>query len=190
MTSLLLSPLSAVGLLLSGTEGAHGAATFLGVPLWIWQVVNLALFLGLLVWALRKPVATFFGTRREGVEKALKKAEEDRAKAAALLAEVDARVARLDTELAEIGTRARREAEEDQAALLREADSEAVKIVERARAEMDSRVRAARKELTAYAGDLAVEIARDILSRNVTTEDESRLRQEGIDALRQSAPRA
>ncbi len=178
-------------LLSSGGEGGHGAAdTFLGLPLNLWQLVNLVLFIGLLVWALRKPVANFFGGRTEEVEKTLKKAEEDRAKAASLLAEVEARVARLDGELAEIKDRAQREAEVEQAALLKAADEDAVRIVERARNEMDARVRAARKELTAFAGDLAVGVAREILAKNVTADDEARLRAEGVAALGEGpAPR-
>ena len=181
----LLSSIANLSFLLSssGGEGAHEAATFLGLPINLWQGVNLVLFIALLVWVLRKPVAGFLGGRTEEVEKTLKKAEEDRAKAAALLAEVEARVARLDGELVEIRDRARREAEEEQTALLKAADEDATRIVERARGELDARVRAARKELTAYAGDLAVGVARDILARAVTADDEVRLRTEGVAAL-------
>ena len=151
----LLSSIANLSFLLSssGGEGAHEAATFLGLPINLWQGVNLVLFIALLVWALRKPVAGFFGGRTEEVEKTLKKAEE------------------------------RREAEEEQTALLKAADEDATRIVERARGELDARVRAARKELTAYAGDLAVGVARDILARAVTADDEVRLRTEGVAAL-------
>ena len=176
----------------AGGEGSHGGDTFLGLPVNLWQGVNLVLFIALLVWALRKPVASFFGGRTAEVEKTLRKAEEDRAKAASLLAAVEARVARLDGELAEIRDRARREAEEEQAALLKAAEEDAARIVEKTRGEMDARVRAARKELTAYAGDLAVGIARELLARNVTEDDEAKLRAEGISALagaEGSAPR-
>ncbi len=174
----------------SGGEGggAHeGAAaqTFLGLPINLWQGINLVLFIALLVWVLRKPVATFFGGRTEEVAKQLQKAEEDRAKAAALLAEIESRVARLDGELAEIRARAQREAVEEQAALLKAADDDANKLVAKAHGEMDARVRAARKELTAYAGDLAVGIAKEILAKNVTADDESRIRAEGVAALRE-----
>ena len=188
LTSQGLAALSNLSLLLSsGGEGGHGTETFLGLPLNLWQGVNLVLFIALLVWALRKPVATFFGGRTEELEKTLKKAEEDRAKAAALLAEVEARVARLDGELVEIKDRAQREAEVEQAALLKAAEDDAVRIVERARGEMEARVRAARKELTAFAGDLAVGVAREILAKNVTADDEARLRAEGVAALAESA---
>ncbi len=44
-------------------------------------------------------------------------------------------------------------------------------------------MRAAKAELTAYAGDLAVEVAREILAKNVTPEDEKRLVAEGVAEL-------
>jgi len=61
-------------LLLSGGAEAESAHGFLGIPSIAWQAINLVAFLGLLVYFLRKPVKGFFAERREGVEKALKKA--------------------------------------------------------------------------------------------------------------------
>ena len=45
------------------------------------------------------------------------------------------------------------------------------------------RVRSARNELTAYAADLAVELARELVVKNVTPDDEKRLVAEGVKSL-------
>jgi F0F1-type ATP synthase membrane subunit b/b' len=102
---------------------------------------------------------------------------------------MEARLAKLDQELAGIHDHAKKEATAEQAELLRQTEDDARKVVERAKAEMDARVRQARKELTTYAGDLSVEIARDLLSKNVTSQDEDRLLAEGLSALAAGKPK-
>ncbi len=186
-----LPTLRALALPLSSEAGGHDAAQlFLGLPITLWQTVNLVAFLGLLVWFLRKPVATFFGDRRREIGESLRKAEESRQRAEQLAAEMEARLGKLDQELEAIHEHAKKEAAAEQAELLRQAEEDSRKIVERARADMDTRVRHARKELTTYAGDLAVEIARDVLSKNVTQQDEDRLLREGLSALAGESPKS
>jgi len=164
-------------------EGHEAAATFLGQPLWIWQLINLVVFLGLLFWLLKKPVGAFFGDRRKEVEETLRKAEENKKRAEELVAQIEGRLAKLDQDLAAIHEHAKTEAAAEQADLLRQAEEESKKIVERARAEMETRVRHARKELTTYAGDLSVEMARELLKKNVSADDEARLLREGLGSL-------
>ena len=48
--------------------------------------------------------------------------------------------------------------------------------------DISARLRA-RNELTAYAADLAVEIARELVAKNVTPEDEKRLVADGVKGL-------
>lgn len=160
-----------------GQETAHG---FLGVPSLVWQFLNLGLFLGLLWYFLRKPAADFFGNRRAGVAKALAKADEDRHRAEQLAEELKARLAKIETELQNLKDAARRDAEAEHAALLAKSQSDADQVLTKARADLENRVRAARAELTSFASDLSVDLARELLQKNVTAEDEKRLLQEGI----------
>jgi F-type H+-transporting ATPase subunit b len=164
-------------------QGAEGARTFLGLPLVMWQWLNLALFLFVLVKLLRKPLAAWVGERRNNVARELKESEEKRARTEALAKELQERLSRIETELAELRTHSEKEAAAEQAALTVQTEQDAQRIVQRATAEIDSRVRSARKELTAYAGDLALEIAADVLKKNLTPEDQARLLREGTDSL-------
>lgn len=175
--------LAAAPVLASGGEAEGHAATWLGVPLVVWQAVNLVVFLGLLVHFLRKPLARFFAGRRQEIEAALRRAEEDRARAEETVRVLSERLGKLEEELSQIQSRARTEAEAEHATLLSEARRDAERLVERSRAEAESRLRTARNELTVWAGDLAVKLAHEILERNVTPEDQRRLVEEGLAAL-------
>ena len=174
--------MTAAVLLFLAEEG-HEAAGFLGVPTLVWRLANLVAFLGLLWYFLKKPVAEFFGNRRTEVEKALAKAEDDRRRAESLAAELGKRLAQIDTELTNLKESARKDAEAEHAALLKQSEEDAARFLTRAAADVDNRVRAAKAELTAYAGDLAVEVAKEILAKNVTPEDEKRLVAEGVAEL-------
>ncbi|MCM3875511.1 MAG: ATP synthase F0 subunit B [Thermoanaerobaculia bacterium] len=173
---------AAVAVLFS-EEGHEAARGFLGVPSLAWQVLNLGCFIALLWFLLRKPAVAFFGSRKTAVAAALAKADEDRGRAEALAKELAARLESIQTELANLKSAVKHDAEAEHAALLVKSQADADQILARTRADLDNRVRAARAELTAYAGDLSVELARELLKKNVTAGDEKRLLSEGIASL-------
>ncbi len=167
---------------LLAAEGGH-ADTFLGLPVVLWKTANLLLFFGLTWWLLKKPFTSFFQERHGEIRKTLAKAEEDRTRAEALAAQLASRLAQIETELGNLKAAAKRDAAVEHETLLREAEAEAARLVERTKGEIESRVRHARVELTEYAGDLAVEMAREMLARGVTPEDQKRLVSAGITAV-------
>jgi F-type H+-transporting ATPase subunit b len=160
-----------------GGDTAHG---FLGIPGLVWQLLNLGLFLGLLYYFLRKPAADFFGKRKAGVATALAKADDDRRRAEQLSAELKTRLASIETELQNLKEAARRDADAEHAALLVKTQADADQILAKTRVDLENRVRAARAELKNFASDLSVDLARELLQKNVTAEDEKRLLEEGI----------
>ncbi len=164
-----------------GEEGA--APTFLGLSSPFWQAVNLVLFIALLVYLLRKPLSDFFGNRRKEIAAALAKAADERRRAEEIAAEPSQRLEKIEGELADIRIQAEAQAHLENEELERIANEEARRIVARASAEMENRIRSARAELTAYAADLAVEIARDILAKGVTPQDHERLFREAVKEL-------
>src|SRR4029434_302453 len=107
--------------------------TFLGLPLWIWQLVNLAAFLAVLLYFVARPLAAMFRNRQLAVEERLKEARALREEAARLRAGVHARAARLDVEIAEIRARGQAEGETERGMLSEKADRE----VERVRREAE-----------------------------------------------------
>lgn len=163
-------------------EGGE-AHTWLGVPFWIWQAVNLVLFVGLLVYLLKRPAAEFFAKRRAEVDEKLRRAEESRLRAERLARDVGEKLASIEAELAKIRESAAREAEAEKVALTEQAQVESQRLVARANAEIANRLSSARAELTAFAGDLAIEIAADVLKKSITPDDQKRLVNEGVAAL-------
>lgn len=160
-----------------------GAGTFLGLPYPLWQSVNLVLFLGLLVWLLRKPIAQFFRNRQQDVADSVKKADEEKSRAEALAREIAERLSKIEGEIEALRVHAREQAEAEEKEIAARAVEEAERVAARSRTELDARVRSARNELTAYAADLAVELARDLVKKNVTPDDEKRILAEGVKEL-------
>jgi F-type H+-transporting ATPase subunit b len=183
--------LAAALVLASGAaEEGHAAATWIGVPIWVWQAVNLVGFLVVLVWLLKKPFRSFLDGRHAEVATALRKAEESQQRAEKLSTELAGRIARVEKDLAEIRARAEAEAGAEKAEILAKAEEEAQRIVAQAEAEMDRRVRAARAELTAHAAELAVAMAKDLLVEKLSPDDQRRLVAEGTTALSAARPGA
>lgn len=174
---------SPVSLLLAG----GGTATFLGLPYPFWQTLNLVCFVALLVWLLRRPLVQFFQTRRHEVAEALRKAEADRAMAEEVARELGERLARIEGDIEALRRNAHEQAEAEEREISARAAEEADRVLSRSRSELDARVRTARNELTAYAADLAVELAKEVVARNATPADEERLVAEGVRSLEEQA---
>lgn len=170
-------------LLLASPEAEEHAATFLGLPLWLWQLANLALFLGALLYFVARPLAAMFRNRQLAVEERLREAKAMREEAAKLEAEVHARMARLDTEILEIRARGVTEGEAERATLGERADREVERVRREAEEEIGRRLTAAKQELRRTAADLTASTARGLLASQITEEDRRRLLEESVARL-------
>jgi ATP synthase F0 subunit b len=149
-----------------------------GWGFWIYgfgRLLNLALVVGVVVWAARKPLSNFLISRSEGIRQQLAEAQKAKLEAEAKLAEMEARMSRLDGELEELKTAAEAEAKQEHARLVAEAERDADKIIERARQEIDGMTRAAHVELREHAAELSVQLAEKSIRNEITDEDRSRL---------------
>lgn len=170
--------------LLAASETEEHAAAFLGIPLWIWQLANLVLFLAVLLYFVARPIAAMFRKRQLEVEERLREAKALRAEAARLEVDVHERMARLDVEIAEIRARGISEGEAERAALAERADREVERVRREAEAEIGRRLAAAKLELKRTAADLTASTARDLLSSQITDDDRRRLLEESVTRLR------
>jgi F0F1-type ATP synthase membrane subunit b/b' len=174
---------SVLPLSLAVQEAQEHASTFLGLPLWIWQLVNLAAFLAVLLYFVARPLAAMFRNRQLAVEERLREAKALRAEAARLGAEVHERMARLDSEIEEIRARGVAEGEAERGALSEKADREVERVRRESEQEIGRHLAAARLELRRTAADLTSGAAREALSAQITDEDRRRLLQEGLSQL-------
>ncbi len=168
--------------LLLSEEGE--AEKFLGLPLWIWQLLNLGLFLGLLFYLLARPLTEAFRKRQDEIEERRKEAEKRRAAVDRLAADIRERTARVEREAEEIRKQALGEGEQIRAELAQRAKDEAERIRKGAEEEIERRVAAARAELRQTAADLTGATATDLLARAITEDDRRQLLSDSVARLK------
>lgn len=164
-------------------QGAEESSKVLGLPAWIWQLVNLSLFLAVLVYFVARPLTAAFRKRQLDVEERLREARRRREEAGRLEADIRGRMARVETEIAEIRARGVTEGEAEKRALVARADEEAERVLRDAQAEIERRLAYAREELKRTAADLIAAAARDQVIRAITDEDRRRLIEESVERL-------
>jgi F-type H+-transporting ATPase subunit b len=170
-------------LLLLAQEAEEHASRFLGLPLWIWQLANLVLFLGVLLYFVARPLAAMFRQRQLEVEKRLTEAKALREEAVQLGVQVKERLSRLDQEIEEIRSRGRADGETERAALTERADREVERVRKEAEEEIGRRLAAAKQELRKTAADLTAGVAHDMLAAQITDDDRRRLLDESVARL-------
>src|SRR5256885_9060743 len=154
----------------------EGAAPWWNQPGFeVWKLVNLLIFVLVLVLILRRPLGEAMRARREGIRRDLMRAQEERNAALAKLGEIEARLAHLDIEVAEVREKARREAEEERARITRSTEVEAQKLREQALREIESAGKAARQELRIFTAEQSVQLAEELIRREMRPEDDARL---------------
>ncbi|HEV7860401.1 MAG TPA: ATP synthase F0 subunit B [Pyrinomonadaceae bacterium] len=152
-----------------------------GPPWWnypgfeLWKFINLFLFVGVLVYILRRPLGDALRTRRETIRRELMRAQEERNAALAKLEEVEARLARLDAEVASVREHAEKEAVEERERVKRSTEDDARKLREQAQREIESAGKAARQELREYAAEQSVRLAEEMIRRDIRPDDDARL---------------
>jgi len=141
----------------------------------IWRCINFAVLVGLLVYFVRKPIRNALHNRRAEIEKTLADAAAARDAAEARAKEYQEKLAKAAAEIESIYAAIRREGELERDKILASAREMAAKIELEADAKAASAVARARLELRAEAARLAVQLAEELLAKNVTAADQKRL---------------
>ncbi len=155
--------------------GEHHADSGVIIKDFIWRCVNFAIMVGLLGYFVSKPIRSALQSRREGIEKALADAVAARQSAEATSREYRDKLAKATAEIDSICAAIRREGELERDRIIGGARDMAAKIEQEADAKAAGLVARARAELRAEAARLAVELAEELLSKNVTAADQKRL---------------
>jgi len=110
-----------------------------------------------LVVKLKLPQA--FRDRTVAIQKGIKEAQAASAEAVRRLGDIESRLSKLGSEVAEIRASAEREAAAEEERILQSAEEDKQKVVQAAEAEIAAIARNARRELKGYAASLAVDLA-------------------------------
>jgi F-type H+-transporting ATPase subunit b len=174
--------LPAVFLLLIDNERV--ALPWWNYPGWeAWKFFNLLVFIGLLIYLLRRPLSESLVARREAIRRELTRAQEERAAALAKLEEVKSRLAHLDSEVEAIRAQAVREAAEERERITRTTEEEMRKLREHAQREIEGAGKAARQELRRYAAEQSVRLAEEFIRRDMRADDDARLMGQYVEGL-------
>ena len=159
-----------------------------GIP-WAKMLVhalNLAILLGLIAWAARKPIKDAIASRSLAIKKdmdeinALRKSAQDR------FAEIEARLQGYDKKLAEMKTDAEREAAAEAREIAARAERDAAQIQQAAERTIRDETLRARHALRRDAVELAVKLAEEQLRHQITEDDQRRLAAEFLGTVKEN----
>jgi F-type H+-transporting ATPase subunit b len=125
----------------------------------VYWFLNFVLVVLFFVFLLRSSVPKMFRGRTQTIQKGIREAQAASAEAARRLSDIEARLAKLDTEVAEIRTSAENEAAAEEARIRQAAEEDKRKVLEAVETEVSAIARNARRELKTYAATLAVDLA-------------------------------
>jgi F-type H+-transporting ATPase subunit b len=140
-----------------------------------YRCFNFALMVGLLAYFVTKPIRKGLKGRTEEIEKSLADAQVAKEAAEAKHLEYSEKLAKATDEIAGITDAIRREGELERDKIIAAAKDMAVKIEQEAENKASGVVAKARIELREEAARLAVELAEDMLRKQVSADDQKRL---------------
>jgi F-type H+-transporting ATPase subunit b len=141
-----------------------GHAYFLSV------LLNFVVIAVLIFWAARKYLPGAFSARTAAIQKAMQEAQKASDEARRKLTEIESRLMRLDGEIGMMRDAAEKEAGAEEARIQAAAQEDARKMLESAQQEIAAAAKAARRELTAYAADLAIALAQKQIHVDAATD--------------------
>ena len=137
---------------------------------WLSVLLNFVVIAAVIVWAARKYLPGIFSARTAAIQKAMQEAQKASEEARRKLAEIESRLMRLDGEIGMMRDAAEKDAAAEEARIQAAAQEDARKMVASAQQEIASAAKAARRELTAYAADLAVGLAQKQIHVDAATD--------------------
>lgn len=126
---------------------------------WLSVGTNFAIIAGAIWWISRKSLPAFFRSRTASIQKSMAEARKASDEAKQRLADIEARLNRLDSEIAAMHEQADRDTAEEESRMRAAAEEDVRKVMESAEQEVVAAGKAARRALTRYAADLAVSLA-------------------------------
>ena len=170
MSGLVLLP----AVVLASGGGGHADS---GVILkdFAYRCFNFALLVGLVAYFVTKPIRKGLKGRTEEIEKTLADAQAAKEAAEAKHLEYSEKLAKATEEIASITDSIRREGELERDKIIAAAKELAINVEQEAENKAAGVVTKARTELREEAASLAVELAKDMLKKQVSADDQKRL---------------
>lgn len=153
----------------------YGAGKTHKHPPFGFALLNFGIFLFVLYRLAGKSFFEFMKNRHLGVQRALDEAAEIRGKAEAELSRYEARISRIDTEVAELLAAVRKEAQDERARIIAAAEAQAEALRRDAETQIAAEIARARAELTRKVSEHALAAAEALLRAQIAEQDQKRL---------------
>jgi F-type H+-transporting ATPase subunit b len=148
-----------------------------------WKFINLAIFVGVLIYLVKKPLSDAFMAKREAIRSELIKAEAAKQAALAQLTSTEAKLAALEAEKAAVLKRAREEAEAEKSNILQQTEAEIAKLRQQAASEIARLALQTRVELRRFSAEESVRLAEEKLRGKINADNDATLVKSGIQAI-------
>jgi F-type H+-transporting ATPase subunit b len=152
----------------------------------LWKFANLAIFTGLGIYILRKPISQALQSRRGAIQQELITAQNERDQALARVAEADNLLSGLDDDVRKVEAQAQEEATSERQRITASTEREIEKLKQQAQREMETADKLARKELRQFLAEKSVQVARESIRIQMRPEDDTALIRESIGELRRT----
>lgn len=149
----------------------------------IWSIINFLVFFGLLAYFGWKPVLRMLEEREKKIAADLNHAENEREAAARARHEYEQRLREAQAKVEEMLTQAQATAAQLREQQLRQTQDEAAAILARAEQTIARERDEALAQLRREVADLAVEVARRVIERDFSEEDQRRLAREFVEEI-------
>lgn len=170
----------------AAAEGEHAAASeHGGLSGLIWPTANFLVLCGALYYFMRTPFVDYLSGRSSQIRKDLIDAAELNRAATAQLADVDRKMQALPAELEALKTRGAQEIVAEEERIASAAATDRARLLTQTRREIDVRLQTAQRELSDHAADLALSLAKQRLTREMTPADHTRLVDRYVDQVKE-----
>lgn len=137
---------------------------------WLALALNFGFIAAVIIWVSKKNLPSMFRNRTASIQKAMEEARKASEDAKRRLSDIESRLTRLGIEIAEMRAAADKEAAAEEQRIKAAAEEDGRKIIAAAEQEIAAAAKTARRELTAYAADLAVSLARKQIHVDTATD--------------------
>jgi F0F1-type ATP synthase membrane subunit b/b' len=151
-----------------------------------WKFFNLFVFVGVMIYILRRKISEALAARRDAIKQELLDAQQRRERALAQVAEADTQLSRLEADIKSVHEHSQQEAQSERERLATSTTRELEKLDQQARREMETADKVARKQLRQFFAKRSIDVAREAVSSQMKPEDDVLLIRESIGELRRT----
>ena len=148
-----------------------------------WKMINFLVFVGLLVYFLKKPLAEFWVLRSQIIRGKIEEGQKKYAEAKALNESLQARVRELEQEVARMVKNLEEEGELERKRIIEESETLSARMQQEAQRISSQEVIRAKESLKKEAVRLAVEIAEDLIKKNINSDDQQKMAENYLSQL-------